>query len=364
MTLAGRTFAVSLLCCYAAPAQQTAALKHVDPLYFTDAVTVDADDPSLWVNPKNPSLSLIICTNKAAAPQGALVVYDLEGKTLQTVDGLDRPNNVDVAYGVKLGTRTVDIAVVTERNNKQLRVFEIDATTRRLRDVSSGGGIAVFTGAAEASGKAEDGLPMGIALYKRPSDGAIFAIVSRKHGPKRGYLWQYRLTDDGAGHVGGQKVREFGNFSDSKEIEAVAVDTELGFVYYADEDTGIHKWRADPDHPEAGKELALFGLGVFKGDREGIAIYKRNDGTGYIICTDQLSSGTRYYLYSREGTPSDPHDHTQMVAAFEGGLDSTDGIEVNSEALGPKFPHGLFVAMNSKQKNFAIFSNDRIVPRP
>jgi len=120
----------------------------------------------------------------------------------------------------------------------------------------------------------------------------------------------------------------------------------------------------DPDHPRAGEELALFGKRVFQGDREGIAIYKRSDGTGYIICTDQVSNHTRYYLYAREGAKGDPHDHSNMVAAFEGGLDSTDGIDVTSAALGPRFPHGLFVAMNSGGKNFAIFPNERVLPLP
>jgi hypothetical protein len=36
-------------------------------------------------------------------------------------------------------------------------------------------------------------------------------------------------------------VRRFGDFSGIGEIEAVTVDDELGFVYYADEAAGIHK---------------------------------------------------------------------------------------------------------------------------
>ena len=90
---------------------------------------------------------------------------------------------------------------------------------------------------------------MGVALYRRPKDGAIFAIVGRKNGPKSGYLWQYRLEDDGRGNVRALKIREFGQFSGTGEIEAIAVDDELGYVYYADEGNGIHKWHADPDHP-------------------------------------------------------------------------------------------------------------------
>ena len=58
------------------------------------------------------------------------------------------------------------------------------------------GGIEAFEGE-----QPELRRPMGIALYKRPTDGAIFAIVSRKTGPSGSYLWQYRLSDDGTGTV-------------------------------------------------------------------------------------------------------------------------------------------------------------------
>ena len=70
------------------------------------------------------------------------------------------------------------------------------------------------------------------ALYRRPRDGAVFAIVAPKEGPREGYLWQYRLTDAG-GRIAAQFVRRFGTFSagtvrEENEIEAVAVDDELG----------------------------------------------------------------------------------------------------------------------------------------
>src|SRR2546430_8869431 len=42
------------------------------------------------------SRSLILGTNKAPAPNGALVVFGLDGKVRQTLAGIDRPNNVDV----------------------------------------------------------------------------------------------------------------------------------------------------------------------------------------------------------------------------------------------------------------------------
>src|SRR4030095_8595205 len=98
-----------------------------------------------------------------------------------------------------------DIAVVTERLKRQLRVFRIDPNEGRLVDL---GGIPVLE-----NQQGEAGAPMGISLYRRGRDGAIFAIVAPKTGPSAGYLWQYRLLDAGAGRVGARFVRRFGTFS-------------------------------------------------------------------------------------------------------------------------------------------------------
>jgi 3-phytase len=325
----------------------------------TEPVGEDADDPAIWIHPSDPARSLILGTDKTAAPAGGLFVFGLDGKIRQKVTGLDRPNNVDVEYGLALGGEPTDIAVLTERLQRRLRVFRIAPDGSGVSDVSSGGGPRVFEGQ-----EGEQAAPMGIALYRRPRDGAIFAIVGRKTGPREGYLWQYRLWDDGAGKVRAAKVREFGRFSGAGEIEAIAVDDTLGYVYYADEGDGIHKWRADPDHPEAGRELAHFGADGFKADREGIAIYDRPDGTGYIVCTDQLDGKSEYRVFRREGGPGGPHDHSQLVAVLRGGADSTDGIEITSAALGPRFPGGMLVAMNSGARNFLLFQFPKFEPRP
>lgn len=308
----------------------------------TDPVTDDADDPAIWLHPTDPSRSLIVGTNKAPAPTGALVVFGLDGKIRQTVAELDRPNNVDVEYGLSLGGRRVDIAVATERLKGQLRVFEI--AEAGITDITSRGNTLVFP---ERQG--EEHAPMGIGLYRRPRDGAIFAIVAPKSGPRQGYLGQYRLEDDGHGRVKAVFVRAFGRFSGSGEIEAVAVDDELGFVYYADEGDGIHKYPADPDQREASREAAHFGRTGFRGDREGIAIYTGRGGTGYIVCTDQLEGNSEYHVFRRDGPPG------AEVAVIRGGADTTDGLEITSRPLGPAFGDGLMVAMNSRGRNFLLF---------
>ncbi len=321
------------------------AVHHWKPLVQTAPVAGDADDPAVWIHPRDPNRSLIIGTDKRA---GALYVYNLQGKVVQVVEGLRRPNNVDVEYGLQVGKRRVDIAVATEREAQRLRIYAVEEG--RLREIGHPERTRVFDGES-----GDMALPMGIALYRRPRDGAIFAIVSRKSGPQDGYLWQYQLIPDKNGRITLRKVRAFGRFSGQGEIEAVAVDDALGYVYYADERYGIRKYHADPDHPRAADELAVFGKSGFTGDREGIAIYATSPKTGYIACVDQRPDNSVVYLFRTEGTRSDLHAHDPAVAIIHTSADETDGLEIASRPLGRQFPRGVLVMMNSKGRNFFLY---------
>lgn len=332
----------------------SAAGDAITPVLITEPTPVDSDDPAIWINPDDRSKSLILGTDKG----GSVVAFDLDGKIIpeKTVSGLQRMNNIDVEYGFALGDETIDIAVATERPASALRVFRLPEMTP-----VDNGGIPVFEG---ESGDAA--LPMGIALYKRPSDGAVFAVVSRKTGPSGSYLWQYRLDDDGDGNVVGTKVREFGLFSDATtmdegvpelgEIESIAIDDALGYVYYSDELAGIRKYHADPDAPNADIELAIFGTDGFTEQREGISIYTINDGTGYILVSDQ--QGNAFRIFTREGDPEDPHLH-RFIKTVAVSTNESDGSEVTSAVLDPRFPSGLFVAM-SDDRTFHYYSWDDI----
>jgi 3-phytase len=309
----------------------------------TEQVPDDPDDPAIWIHPDDAAQSLIVGTNKVEKPRGSVIVFDLQGKILQTIPNLDRPNNVDIEQRVTIGGETVDIAVVTEREARGVRIYAIDPRSRTLGERAV---VPVFLGE-----HGDHAAPMGVAVYKR-TDGAAFVIVGRKSGPREGYLWQYRLTEG----FGLKFVRKIGSFSGTGEIEAIVVDDALGYIYYADESAGIRKYKADPDAPDAGRELALFGQTGYRGDREGLAIYARDGGTGFLVSTDQIEGGSRYLLYRREGGALGPHDHSKPVAVFDSSADSTDGIDVTSVPLIPDLPLGLLVAMNSGPKNFLIFA--------
>ena len=305
------------------------------PRIVTETVRYDSDDAAIWINRTDPAASLVVGTDKDA--DGALYVFDLDGRILQdkVVRGLLRPNNVDIAYGVMLGGQRIDVAVVSERYAQRLRIY-------RLPDMApvDGGGIPVFQGE-----RARD--VMGIALYTRQSDEALFAVVSRSDAfaPTEGYLHQYRLLDDGTGQLRGVFTRAFGSWSGTKEIEAIAVDNELGYVYYSDENYGIRKYHIDPLQEDAEEQIAVFGLDGFVEDREGLSVYKRDDGTGYLFVSDQQAN--RFNIYSREGTEGNPHQHS-LLASILMATEESDGSDITSVPL-PGFPGGIFVAMSSNR---------------
>ena len=301
----------------------------IQPIIITDTVRHDTDDPAIWINPEDASKSLIIGTDKNE--DGALYVFDLKGKIIEdkVVRNLKRPNNVDIAYGLILNGKKTDIAVVTEREANKIRIFSLPD----MRPIDNGG-IEVFKGDSLQA-------PMGIALYTRPSDHAIYAIVGRKTGPLDAYLWQYKLADDGKGNVAGTVVRKFGKYSGKKEIESIAVDNELGYIYYSDEQVGTRKYQADPD--SANKELALIPNTEFAEDNEGISIYKTGPKTGYILVSDQGAG--KFHIYTREGTAANPHEH-RLVKVVKVAALKSDGSDVTNVNLGGDFQKGLFVTMD------------------
>ena len=299
--------------------------KKVQPTVITEQVNFDTDDPAIWINPQDASQSLIIGTDKET--EGGLFVFDLNGKIVNKVPGLKRPNNVDVEYGFNFQGKKIDIAVTTERQQNKIRIYEVPS----MEEI---GAISVFEGETDRD-------PMGISIYKNPQTEEIFAIVGRKFGPAGTYLWQYKLSENN-GKVTGEVVRKFGNFSGKKEIESIAVDDELGFIYYSDEGFGVRKYYADP--AKGNQELVLFGQKDFKEDVEGISIYDTGNGKGYILISNQQAD--TFNVYRREGDNGNANQHYR-IAEIPVSTKESDGSEVVNVNLGPKFPNGVFVAMTN-----------------
>lgn len=287
---------------------------------ITETVVYDTDDPAIWINPADASKSIVIGTDKDT--DGGLYAFDLNGKIIRKVSGLKRPNNVDLEYGFMLNGKPTDIAAVTERETNTVKMYS-------LPDLKEVGAFTVFDGETDRG-------PMGISMYKNPTTGEMYAVVGRKSGPAEGYLWQYQLSEK-EGEITGEVVRKFGKYSGLKEIESIAVDDELGYIYYSDEQFGVHQYYADP--AKGNEKILVFGRGDFKSDVEGISIYPTSPQTGYILVSNQQKDTFNVYL--RE----DPAKG--KIAEIPVSTSESDGSEVTNVNLGPKFPKGLFVAMSN-----------------
>jgi len=314
----------------------------VFPVLVSDTTPNDTDDPAIWYNSKEPNKSLVLGTDKGDST-GGIFVFDLNGKLIPDLclKNLYRPNNIDVEYGFKYNDNQTDIAVFTERGRDMIRVVSLPDCK-----FIDNGGIPVFEDDTLKS-------PMGVSLYKDKKND-IYAFVSRKTGPAVGYIYQYKLfTKDK--FVQGSKIRSLGKYSGKKEIEAIVVDDELGYVYYSDETVGIRQYYADAFKGD--KELALFGKTGFKSDHEGLSIFKEKDGTGYIIASDQQAN--KFRLYNRKGNKNKPFDH-HLVRIVDSQTLESDGSDIMNMPLNSVFAKGIFVAMSSN-KTFQFYKAEDII---
>lgn len=316
--------------------------KEVFPVLSTDETPNDTDDPAIWYNKADPAKSLILGTDKGNL-NGGIFVFDIHGKLIPSlcINNLSRPNNIDVEYGLFINGKYTDIAVFTERSRNRIRVISLPDC--KLID---NGGIPVFEDDSLKS-------PMGIGLYKDKRND-IYAFVSRKNGPKEGYIYQYLLFAKDS-IVGARKIRAIGRYSGLKEIESIVIDDELGFLYYSDETVGIRKYYADAEKGD--QELALFAQNEVANDHEGLSIYKKKNGEGFIILSNQQAN--KFNVYTRTGTQSQPHNH-RLVRVVKAQTIESDGSEIINMPLGQEFPHGLFVAM-SANKTFQYYKAEDIV---
>ena len=105
----------------------------VKPVYKTQKVQFDTDDPAFWINPQDASKSLILGTDKET--NGGIYVYDLKGKIVNKVLGIQRPNNIDVEYGLEVGGKKMD----RKKEIGEIKISKVEDENFSIAEVKSGG---------------------------------------------------------------------------------------------------------------------------------------------------------------------------------------------------------------------------------
>jgi 3-phytase len=274
-----------------------------------DQGSMDQDDICIWVHPSDPAQSAVIASDKKA---DRIIVYDLEGRTLQIVPAL-RSGNIDVRYGFPLGGTKIDIAACNLRgDHSRIAVYRINPASRQLDRVDNNG---IMTGES-----------YGGALYHSPKTGKFYFITTSKEAN----IEQHELLDDGRGSVQGLKVRQW----KTGPGEAVVADDEKARLFIAEEQKGVWEVGAEPDDPAPGSLVIRAGEHGLKPDVEGLAIYALPHGQGYLLVSSQGNS--TFKIYKRD----DAHDFIGTFTVRS--ARETDGIEVTGRNLGGQLSKGLF----------------------
>jgi len=309
----------------AAATAAAATARTVVPTLETPAVDTwgdAADDPAIWVNPRDPANSAVIGTDKNLG----LYVYDLEGRLLQTIaDG--RMNNVDLRDGFVVDGQKRTLVAASNRTNKSIALYLLDPVTRRL----SSAGDAVPTGFGD---------PYGLCMFADASGHYVFV-----NNGGDGLFRQWRITATG-GRALGEQVREFAVGS---QAEGCVADDETGDLYVAEEAGGFFKYSARPDGGATRREIdRVDGANGLKADIEGVSIWRGREGRGYLVLSNQ--GANNYAVYRREGDNAFVGLFHIVADPARGidGVSETDGLDVSSAPLGAQFPDGLLVVQDGR----------------
>jgi 3-phytase len=400
-------FVSALPCSLSAELVSTTAKLETAPNFDDEAGGyANADDPAIWIHPTNAANSVVVATLK----EGGLAVFKLNGARIQHIaapaapspdDEPGRFNNVDLIYGLNIGGRVRDLAVVSDRGRDQIRFYEIDKAKAALGqaplvDVTAPNVPFVFSANQDAVN--EQTTVYGLASTKRNGVGYVFTsqrartsvatlkIVAAANG-KLTYTRTNVLTlpntfnlPNGDTWTPGQE-----DDGDQAQVEGMVVDEKLGYLYMGQEMVGI--WRIklwgnyaprlvekvrefgvpytrtfDPEEEEYVVELLWdqdpgFGGDNISADVEGLTIYYGDDEDedGYLIASSQ--GDNTFAVFEREEEENGDNDYVgsfKIVTGVVDGVEACDGAMVTNVSLGSAFPQGLFVCQDGENLPVAL----------
>jgi 3-phytase len=291
-----------------------------------------ADDPAIWIHPTDSSKSLIFVSDKS----DGISAFRQDGTELQRIDFETRLNNIDVREGFQFGGQSIDILAANLRDAGKLAVMRIDPGYDCSGLSSCPSPPMIVLADHTSSNNDISSNSYGFTLYKS-QDGTLYAFDKAKGTDP---IIQWRV-DEISGEIRTTNVRQINDGIGT--AEGFVADDALGHVYFAEEAVAVHKYPAEP----SGVKISTFAIddGI-SGDREGMALYACNDGTGYLLLSSQ--GNDQFKVYEREGSNA-------FVKSFE--TDNSfgaDGLDVSSHAI-PGFQNGFAVIHNELGSNYFMY---------
>lgn len=367
----------------------------------------DADDPAIWVHPKNPELSFVVGTLK----EGGMDVYSLDGSLTQYVPPAPAPqcsdniatvdcensagrwNNADVVYGFQTINGTEDLIVVSDRGTDKVDIFKVDQNNlgtdqeNVLMNISASNIPRIFTSSQAEVNEGRTAYGLGVSdsesnlvfvSQNATSNVAILSLKDEANGTI-GYDIAHVLDFPGEFLLPNGDTWKPCSDDDSEfpHFEGIVVDQYHSSVYLAQEDVGV--WKISLKEPQNKNLWRLirkvqsygvpyqrtwsdleeeficeinyafdpgFGDKELTADVEGLTLYDAGNGAGYILLSSQGSN--QYVVYSR--------GNDVYLGSFEieegklDGVSETDGMMVTAANLGGVFRQGLLVVQDGSNE--------------
>lgn len=285
-----------------------AVMAAVETVVTTDP-EVDADDPALWSDPRDPSRAVMFGTDKS----DGLYVHNLDGAVRQFLPS-GPVNNVDLRTGfIVAGEERVLVAASNDAPGANgVNLYLFDPATLTTTDYG-------FLSTPYE--------PYGFCMGRRGE--AFFLVVTTKAGT----VHQMTVAAGPAGPViGPERVLTLGS-----QLEGCVVNDTADTLYIGEEDLGVWRFGFDPAGPATATAIARVDRNRIRDDVEGLTIM-RDRGVEYLIVSSQGDS--TYPVYRIAG---DDHVYLGRFAIVDGpvidGVTSTDGLDAFSGPIGP-FPEG------------------------
>ncbi|WP_246149876.1 phytase [Arenimonas fontis] len=300
---------------------------------FVSAATPEdnVDSPAAWRGPDGRTW--VIATAKEG--KAGLIVYDGDsGERLRGVGGTGdgegeflRPNGIAVAG---------DRLLVVERDNRRVQVLALPGFET----------LASF-------GRDQLRRPYGVWV-RAPGADTLDVLVTDaymagedEHGDeivpplaeldRRVQRYRVRFGD------GGATVEHLGHFGAVSAADAIRIPESLwgdevhDRLLIAEEDirvgTALREYTLDGQ-----SRGRTHGLGLFRAQAEGIALWACPDGSGYWLATDQFKDRSLFHVFDRRSL--------EHLGAFAGETTAnTDGVWLHQAGTG-RFPKGVFYAVH------------------
>ncbi len=311
---------------------------NVAPVAETQPIVRGGDssqDVALWVNSGTPAQSLLLVSDSVVG----LSAFRMDGIEQDAVLSDGTAFGVDVREGFGLPGGSAPLVVVANGSLPGLTAYIVDPLLLRLRRVDTG------------NLRTTNFAPRSVTLYRSATTGTLYAFTANASGT----MQQIELRPGTDGGVEGTPVR---SFAVGGAVAGAVADDQQGFLFVAQQGTGIWRYSAEPDGGD-GRTNVADTTSPLTAPLGGLALYPLPNGTGYLLAASAGSN--QVVVFNRQP----PH---AVVGSFlvvqDGGIDAVNApvaLEATSRALGTGFPSGLVTvhdAINDPMQN------DKLVPWP